>query len=181
MPSRKVASPLGILILTASDAGLERVDFAPDGVGCAGNPEPAVEGPALTWLERAVTWTDAFFEGRHDLPSLPPLLPAGTPFQQAVWQQLLSIPYGETVTYGQLAARVGRASASRAIGQANGANPIPLLIPCHRVIAGGGQLGGYSCGLDRKRWLLAHEARHAPFRLRLTEADSRNDDATRSD
>lgn len=81
----------------------------------------------------------------------------GTPFQHEVWNALRTIPVGETISYAELARRVGRPSAFRAVGSANGQNPIGLVVPCHRVIAADGTLGGYAGGLDRKRWLLAHE------------------------
>ena len=82
----------------------------------------------------------------------------GTDFQRATWDQLCGIPYGETISYGELAARMGRPSASRAVGLANGRNPIAIVVPCHRVIGANGTLTGYGGGLDRKRWLLEHEA-----------------------
>jgi methylated-DNA-[protein]-cysteine S-methyltransferase len=99
----------------------------------------------------------AYFEG--DLNALDdlPVDPGGTGFQRAVWALLRKIPAGETRTYGQLAAQLG--SAARAVGAANGANPVGLVIPCHRVIATGGALTGYAWGIDRKRWLLDHERR----------------------
>ncbi len=83
---------------------------------------------------------------------------AGTPFQRRVWAALREIPYGTTVSYGTLARRIGAAPAVRAVGAANGANPISIVIPCHRVIGADGTMTGYGGGLDRKRWLLAHEA-----------------------
>ena len=89
-----------------------------------------------------------------------PLAPAGTGFQRQVWFALADIPYGETVSYAELAARVGRPRAFRAVGQANGANPLPIVLPCHRVVASGGGLGGYGGGLDLKRRLLALEGAH---------------------
>jgi len=82
----------------------------------------------------------------------------GTPFQQRVWQELLSIPYGHTITYAELAERVGKPTASRAVGNANGRNPISILVPCHRVIGADGKLTGYAGGVERKRWLLNWEA-----------------------
>jgi methylated-DNA-[protein]-cysteine S-methyltransferase len=85
------------------------------------------------------------------------LAPAGTPFQQRVWQALTEIPFGQAISYGELAARIDRPKAARAVGQANGANPIPIVIPCHRVIAADGTIGGYSGGLRIKRHLLAIE------------------------
>jgi AraC family transcriptional regulator of adaptative response / DNA-3-methyladenine glycosylase II len=89
-----------------------------------------------------------------------PLRLDGTPFQQRVWQSLTEIPYGETWSYGELAKRIGNPNASRAVGLANGSNPIAILVPCHRVIGADGSLTGYGGGLDRKRWLLAHEGLH---------------------
>lgn len=80
--------------------------------------------------------------------------PEGTPFRAAVWEAMCEIPYGETLSYGGLAARVGQPGATQAVGSACGANPIPLIIPCHRVLAAGGKIGGFSGGVDRKRWLL---------------------------
>jgi methylated-DNA-[protein]-cysteine S-methyltransferase len=85
------------------------------------------------------------------------LAPAGTAFQQAVWRELLHIPFGATRDYGELAARLGRPSAARAVGGANGRNPISIIVPCHRVIGRAGDLRGYAGGEDRKRWLLDHE------------------------
>jgi methylated-DNA-[protein]-cysteine S-methyltransferase len=82
----------------------------------------------------------------------------GTPFQQEVWAELRRIPVGSTISYGELARRVGRPKAQRAVGMANASNPVALIVPCHRVIRTGGALGGYAFGLDYKRWLLAHEA-----------------------
>lgn len=94
---------------------------------------------------------------RFDLP----IAAHGTPFQQTVWQALRTIPYGVTETYGGLAARLGRQTASRAVGLANGRNPVSIIVPCHRVIGADGSLTGYGGGLQRKRWLLAHERAHA--------------------
>ncbi len=86
-----------------------------------------------------------------------PALPQGTPFQKKAWQQVSRIPYGKTCSYGKIASRLGIPKGARAIGQANRNNPIPLLIPCHRVIAGDGGLGGFSAGIAQKRWLLQWE------------------------
>ncbi len=97
-----------------------------------------------------------YFDGRRRQFDLP-LAPNGTPFQQRVWKALLDIPYGETISYGELAARIGRRSASRAVGLANGSNPLPIVIPCHRVIGSNGKLTGYGGGLAIKERLLALE------------------------
>jgi methylated-DNA-[protein]-cysteine S-methyltransferase len=97
------------------------------------------------------------------------LAPAGTPFQRRVWAELVRIPYGTTISYAELARRIGAPKAVRAVGRANGANPIAIVVPCHRVIGADGTLTGYAGGLDRKRALLALEARHAghPAQLAL--------------
>jgi O-6-methylguanine DNA methyltransferase len=84
----------------------------------------------------------------------------GTPFQQNVWSRLCEIPYGETISYGELARRIGNPKASRAVGLANGRNPVAIIVPCHRVIGANGSLTGYGGGLERKTWLLAHELKH---------------------
>lgn len=86
----------------------------------------------------------------------------GTAFQRQVWAELRAVPPGTTTSYGQLAGRIGRGSASRAVGMANGANPVAIVVPCHRVIGANAQLTGYGGGLHRKRWLLEHERRHTP-------------------
>jgi methylated-DNA-[protein]-cysteine S-methyltransferase len=99
---------------------------------------------------------DAYFAGRRRTFDLR-LEPAGTAFQRRVWRGLLTIPFGETLSYGALAARLGRGAHPRAVGMANGRNPIPIVIPCHRVIGADGRLTGYGGGLDRKRRLLALE------------------------
>ena len=100
------------------------------------------------------------------------LAPEGTPFQQRVWQELRRIPYGETISYQELAKRVGDPKSVRAVGRANGANPIAVVVPCHRVIGADGSLTGYAGGLERKRALLALEARHSgkPVQLALTSS-----------
>jgi methylated-DNA-[protein]-cysteine S-methyltransferase len=97
-----------------------------------------------------------YFAGTRQTFDLP-LAPRGSGFQELVWQTLLKIPFGETWSYGQLAKHIGRPSASRAVGTANGANPISIIVPCHRVIGANGTLTGYGGGLPAKRWLLAHE------------------------
>ncbi len=91
-----------------------------------------------------------------------PLKLAGTPFQNRVWQELARIPFGVTISYGELARRVGQPTASRAVGSANGKNPISIIVPCHRVIATSGNLTGYGGGLPNKQWLLQHEHNHVP-------------------
>jgi methylated-DNA-[protein]-cysteine S-methyltransferase len=109
-------------------------------------------------LKRALK---AYFEGDIDALNAIETATGGTPFQREVWKALRTIPAGQTISYGQLAAKLGRQGASRAVGAANGANPIPIVVPCHRVIGADGSLTGFGSGLPRKKWLLEHEARHA--------------------
>jgi methylated-DNA-[protein]-cysteine S-methyltransferase len=111
---------------------------------------------ARDFLRQGSDWLSAYF-GNRAPPPLPPLALSGTEFQKAVWRRLVAMLPGTTTTYGEIARDLGMPGASRAVGQAVGANPLPILIPCHRVLAAGGKLGGYSSGLRRKRWLLAHE------------------------
>ncbi|MCF2970744.1 methylated-DNA--[protein]-cysteine S-methyltransferase [Synechococcus sp. Nb3U1] len=109
----------------------------------------------------------AYFAGEWDPIQALPVNPGGTPFQQQVWQMLRGIPVGETRTYGELAAQLGHPHGARAVGMANARNPIAIVIPCHRVIGAGADLRGYAGGLERKRWLLAHEANQAPVCVEL--------------
>jgi len=103
----------------------------------------------------------AYFDGNLRALDAVPTVTGGTDFQRAVWAALRDIPPGETVGYGTLAVRIGRPSASRAVGAANGANPVAIIVPCHRVIGASGALTGFGGGLERKAWLLEHERRHA--------------------
>ena len=105
-----------------------------------------------------------YFDGDRKEFDLP-LAPTGTPFQLAVWDVLLEVGYGETASYADIARRIGKPTAFRAVGAANGRNPISLIIPCHRVIGSAGALVGYGWGVDRKAWLLAHEQRDAQLAL----------------
>jgi methylated-DNA-[protein]-cysteine S-methyltransferase len=146
-------SPVGELLLAADDAGLRHITFA-DG------REPAQPGPH--WRENAsplretIRQLRAWFAGELRDFNLA-LAPEGPAFHQRVWRELCNIPYGETISYGELARRIGSPNASRAVGRANGANPIPIVIPCHRVIGSNGKLTGYGGGLPRKEFLLALE------------------------
>lgn len=113
-------------------------------------------GPPLA--ARYVREIEEYFAGARREFTIP-LTPRGTEFQLAVWNALLDVPYGDTISYAELARRIGRPAAVRAVGAANGANPIPVIIPCHRVIGSNGTLTGYGGGIERKQWLLAHEGR----------------------
>jgi methylated-DNA-[protein]-cysteine S-methyltransferase len=149
-------TPVGSLKLSFTDRGLAALEFAGEGAVLA-PAQDALPPHLKPIIEAAKRELIAYFQGsRTDFSSLA-LDPHGTPFQLRVWQELQRIPFGHTISYGELARRVGNPKAARAVGQANGCNPIPIIVPCHRVINAGGGLGGYSSGLDRKRWLLQHE------------------------
>lgn len=150
-----VDSPVGPITLVAVDGKLAWLHMAeqryPPAAGSFGAADPAVlAGPA--------SQLDEYFAGTRTAFDLPLAL-AGTPFQQRVWQELQAIPYGETVSYGELARRIGQPTASRAVGLANGRNPVSIIVPCHRVVGADGSLTGYGGGIERKRYLLAFEQR----------------------
>lgn len=150
-------SPLGPLAIASRGDVLVAIRLEGDPVSLAsacGRLEPTTSGPLAPRIDRAF---GAYFEGRLDAIDTLAAEPAGTPFQREIWTALREIPFGTTISYSELAARVGRPAAVRAVGAANGRNPVPIVIPCHRVIGANGSLVGYGGGLDRKRWLLAHE------------------------
>lgn len=151
------------LDLTDTPLGPISLVFSPNGLASLCFEEyrkfipPDMPTAATDWAVAVQQELIAYFSGLTvDFPSLPLHL-EGTPFQLRVWEELRRIPLGQTISYRELAKRVGNPKAARPVGQAVGANPIPIIIPCHRVIAADGSLGGYSSGLDRKRWLLEHE------------------------
>ncbi|MFI0986633.1 methylated-DNA--[protein]-cysteine S-methyltransferase [Streptomyces exfoliatus] len=149
-----VDSPYEPLTLVAVDGVLSRVHMTgqrhrpPEEAFGAADPRP---------FDEAIRQLDAYFSGELTEFDLPLHL-VGTPFQVRVWERLLRIPYGETRTYGELAEELGNPAASRAVGLANGKNPVSIIVPCHRVIGAGGGLTGYGGGLDRKQRLLAFES-----------------------
>ncbi len=140
-------SPVGELLLTSDGESLTRVLFAPFEVDPTWSSEPC---PVL---DAADAQLKEYFAGERTDFDLP-LAPSGTAFQVSVWQALCDIPYAETINYAQLATRVGNRNAARAVGLANGRNPISIVVPCHRVIGANGSLIGYGGGLERKRTLL---------------------------
>ncbi|MGH9654345.1 MAG: methylated-DNA--[protein]-cysteine S-methyltransferase [Bryobacteraceae bacterium] len=157
------ASLVGKLLLVADDAALTGIYFE----GARDYPVDTDDGqerPDHSILKAARQQLEEYFAGRRETFDLP-LAPAGTPFQRSVWKALERIAYGETQSYGQIAQSIGSPKAVRAVGAANGANPIPIVIPCHRVIGGDGSLTGYGGGLARKRQLLALEQDNASFDL----------------
>lgn len=120
--------------------------------------EPAAPGARSTAEAAVAAQLVEYFAGKRTSFDVPVAL-RGTPFQLDVWNELRKIPYGHTISYAELAHRIGRPSAVRAVGAANGANPIPVIVPCHRVIGANGSLTGYGGGIERKQWLLALEGR----------------------
>ena len=151
----QIESPVGPLLLAADDAGLREISFL-NGRHTA-RPRPSwKENPAP--FRETIQQLRAYFAGELDKFDLR-LAPEGTPFQLQVWLRLCDIPFGETISYGELARRIGNPKASRAVGLANGSNPIPIVIPCHRVIGSNGKLTGYGGGLPLKEKLLALERR----------------------
>lgn len=151
------ASPIGKLALIADDDVLRGVYFEQSRHG--GPPEGAVRGTNQV-IERTRKQLDAYFAGKRTDFDLP-LGAEGTAFQKKVWRALTRIPYGATRSYGEIAQAIGAPSASRAVGAANGRNPIPVIVPCHRVIGASGALTGFGGGMERKRFLLALEGRDA--------------------
>jgi methylated-DNA-[protein]-cysteine S-methyltransferase len=149
MNAMKLKSPVGTLTLVSNGddlVGLYLDTYQP----------PTAERGETPVLLRTAAQLEQYFSGtrsRFDLP----LKPTGTPFQRAVWNALTQIPFGATCSYADIARRIGRPNAVRAVGAANGSNPIAVIIPCHRVIGADGSLTGYGGGLPRKKWLLAHE------------------------
>jgi methylated-DNA-[protein]-cysteine S-methyltransferase len=148
-------SPVGTLLLAGNPEGLHQITFPTNGSPARPDSEWQEDASALAEVVRQLR---AYFSGELEIFNLP-LSPQGTPFQQKVWSELLKIPYGETTSYGELARRIGNSNASRAVGLANGSNPIPIVIPCHRVIGSNGKLTGYGGGLPIKEKLLALEKR----------------------
>ncbi len=165
LAERIVDTPLGPMRLTAGPTGLRTADWSDgDRAGApsaADRPAGAVaasaaEASAEAILDRAAAQLAEYFGGRRTRFDVP-LDPVGTPFQRRSWLVLRGIPYGRTISYGEQARRLGDARKCRAVGGANGRNPIAVIVPCHRVVAADGRLTGFAAGLDRKESLLRHE------------------------
>jgi methylated-DNA-[protein]-cysteine S-methyltransferase len=159
----RLDTPVGDLVVAVDDHGrLRAVHFAPPpDLASLLRRACAVPDVRVTWQHDPAGCSTAlrgYFAGDLDAIDQLRVAPAGTAFQQEVWRLLREVPCGTTTSYGEIAGRLGRPRASRAVGLANGANPIAIVIPCHRVVGADGSLTGYGGGLDRKRWLLAHEA-----------------------
>jgi methylated-DNA-[protein]-cysteine S-methyltransferase len=155
----RIPSPLGGITLAASERGLCGLWFDAQRHG----PEPAdiqswTEAPEHPWLVQTAEQLQAYFAGERPNFDVPLDLSRGTAFQQAVWQALRSVPFGHSQSYGQLAIRLNKPAAVRAVGAAVGRNPIGIIVPCHRILGAGGQLTGYAGGLWRKQALLQLES-----------------------
>jgi methylated-DNA-[protein]-cysteine S-methyltransferase len=163
----EIDSPVGKLLLAGDTAGLRLVHFQSGrrthSVGAEWAHDPAP-------FEAVIAQLTQYFAGQRYTFDLT-LAPRGTPFQRTVWSALTRIPYGETVSYGELARGIGKPHASRAVGLANGANPLPIIVPCHRVIGADGSLTGFGGGLDIKRKLLALERTNAGQRGRAPQLE----------
>lgn len=142
-------SPVGTLFLAAVEDGVTDISVR------------LVEGSEgmSPVLQRLISLLDAYFAGQNPDFSQLPLAPAGTEFRRRVWAALRAIPYGATSSYGQIAGEIGCRGGARAVGGACGANPLLIVVPCHRVLGSDGRLTGFSAGMERKEWLLAHESR----------------------
>lgn len=150
MASMSFHTPLGVIFATADEVGICSLDFdVEEQASSATNPH----------LKQLKTELDAYFQGKLKTFSVP-LNPHGTPFQKSVWKSLQTIPYGEQISYTQEAIKLEHPKAVRAVANANGKNPIPIIIPCHRVIAKDGGIGGYSGGLSKKVFLLELERKY---------------------
>lgn len=154
-------SPVGELILTGSETALTGVYFptsrrGPPPTHQSGWIEDDGKGPASDLLARAAQQLTEYFNGTRTTFDVP-LEALGSAFEHRVWNTLRTIPYGVTMSYSELARRLGDVNATRAVGAANGKNPIPIIVPCHRVVGAKGELTGFGGGLDCKRWLLEHE------------------------
>ena len=157
-------SPIGTLTLFARGDELVAL-YLPN------SPVPDARRGSGGVLALAARQIEEYFDGDRRTFDLP-LAPEGTAFQQRVWRALVQIPYGETCSYGHIAKKIGRPAASRAVGAANGKNPIAIIVPCHRVIGANGTLTGYGGGLPTKQWLLAHERNSSVTPLLALEARS---------
>ncbi len=155
-------SPIGILALSSNGLSLTGLHFSGQKHFDEKTLQNAINDCDLSVFKATSEWLNRYFEGGQPNPFELPLLPSGSPFQLRVWEALLGIPYGETVSYGELAKLLG--TSPRAIGNAVGRNPIGIIIPCHRVVGANGQLTGFAGGIERKIWLLEHEKRgRSPF------------------
>jgi methylated-DNA-[protein]-cysteine S-methyltransferase len=145
------ASPLGLLEVESAQAGVTRIRL-----GARGKPREVGDGGALELARKARTEILGYLSGKVRTFSVPVVL-EGTPFQRLVWERLVAVPYGATRTYGEIATELGKPRAARAVGAACRDNPVPILVPCHRIVSGNGGPGGFAGGADMKQALLGLE------------------------
>ena len=148
-------APIGLLEIRASDSGITHIAFV---------DAPTAPAHRHAMIDRCLAQLEAYFRGQRQTFDIP-LAPQGTDFQQRVWRQLREIPYGQTCSYATISNGIGSPNSHRAVGAANGRNPLAIIVPCHRVIGSNGQLTGYAGGLERKQWLLHHEQANLDYRL----------------
>jgi methylated-DNA-[protein]-cysteine S-methyltransferase len=149
-------SPLGTIEIVGTADSILSVDFV--------DPELAGDADLPFCVKTCLKQLDEYFSGKRK-DFLLNLDPQGSEFQKSVWQQLEKIPYGAVISYGEIASIIGKPNACRAVGSANGKNPIAIIIPCHRVIGSDGRLTGYGGGLWRKEWLIKHERGYTPNKI----------------
>jgi methylated-DNA-[protein]-cysteine S-methyltransferase len=156
-----IETPLGDMLATRDEGGITGLDLPRSRYPRRVHDDWERDDAAFDDIR---TQLGEYFAGERQEFDLPLNL-GGSPFQSLVWNALIDIPYGETTSYGKLAVAIGHPDGPRAVGLANGQNPVPIIVPCHRVIGANGSLTGYGGGLDAKRWLLDHEAKHAGLTL----------------
>ena len=147
-------SPIGRIIIAASDVGITQLTLAKNDL-----PTSCSEHPHLT---KTIVQLEKYFAGELKEFDLPLDFGEASQFYMDVWNALLDIPYGKKASYKDLATLIGKPEGSQAVGQANGKNPIAIIVPCHRIIGSDGSLTGYASGIERKKWLLTHEMNHSP-------------------
>lgn len=158
MSKIQINSPLGILEIAEENNTIIYIKFI--------EQFSVIKEDTSYYLSKCIAQLNEYFDGKRNSFDLK-LNPEGTDFQKEVWKELLKIPYGETRTYQQIANAIGDPGASRAVGNANNKNPIPIIIPCHRVLSSDGKLTGYAGGIQRKEWLLNHELRYSNAEMQL--------------
>jgi len=157
-------SEIGLLEIVATEESIISILFVDEKAGAATESLTQADLPSV--MVACLTQVDEYFRGERQEFSLS-LTPAGTDFQQTVWRQLITVPFGQTASYLEIARQIGNEKAVRAVGAANGQNPIVIIVPCHRIVGSNGQLTGYGGGLWRKAWLLNHEKRLSGQQLAL--------------
>lgn len=158
MSKIQINSPLGFLEIAEENNTIIYIKFI--------EQFTVIKEDTSYYLSKCIAQLNEYFDGKRNSFDLK-LNPEGTDFQKEVWKELLKIPYGETRTYQQIANAIGDPGASRAVGNANNKNPIPIIIPCHRVLSSDGKLTGYAGGIQRKEWLLNHELRYSNAEMQL--------------